>query len=103
MNGERPHQSPIDAQLSAPPADRLTAKVSQKRSSGSALTESRSMVLLILFGVTGALGIPLLWINKRFSLIEKLFWSAMVLIYTSLLVGFAAWVVMWAYRVVTGG
>jgi len=59
------------------------------------------MVLAILFGVTGALGIPLLWMNKRFSTLERVFWSIVLTIYTSLLIGGTLWVLWWAYRVLT--
>lgn len=60
------------------------------------------MVLVILFGVTGALGIPLLWVNKRFSLAERIFWSIVVLIYTTALVGVTAAIVVWAFQVIMG-
>jgi hypothetical protein len=64
------------------------------------MAESRWMVLAILFGVTGALGIPLLWISKRFSLAERIFWSIAVLVYTAALLGITAAIVMWTYRMV---
>lgn len=97
MNKTPPDQSPIDSQLAAPPAtsrDKSSAKVS--------MTDSRWMVLAILFGVTGALGIPLLWVSKRFSLVERIFWSIVVTIYTLALVGVTAAIVMWSYQMIMG-
>ncbi len=67
------------------------------------MTDSRWMVLAILFGVTGALGIPLLWVSKRFSLVERIFWSIVVTIYTLALVGVTAAIVMWSYQMIMGG
>ena len=102
MNHEQPNESPIDAQLAAPPvADPDTKGTAQQLKSGvSTMADSRGMVLVILFGVTGALGIPLLWVSSKFSFAERVFWSIVVIIYTSALVGVTAAIVMWAYRVI---
>lgn len=89
--------------MAAPPAvgaSSIPTAVQVKSSVGS-VAESKGMVLVILFGVTGALGIPLLWINKKFSLAERIFWSLVVIIYTTALVGVTAAIVMWAYRVIS--
>ncbi|MFG0290437.1 MAG: hypothetical protein ACF8CQ_19820 [Rhodopirellula sp. JB044] len=43
---------------------------------------SRWAVLTVLFVVTGAFGLPLLWRNDRFSLAGKCFWSVAVTAYT---------------------
>ena len=59
------------------------------------------MVLAILFGVTGALGLPLLWMSTKFSLVERIFWSLVVILYTTALVGVTAAIVMWAYGVIS--
>ncbi len=58
------------------------------------------MVLAILFGVTGALGMPLLWMSTKFSLAERIFWSIAVITYTTALVGVTAAIVMWSYRMI---
>ena len=103
MNQERSEQSPIDAQLASPPVTGPSSKraAQQLKSGVTTVAESRGMVLAILFGVTGALGIPLLWMGNRFSLVEKIFWSVVVIIYTTALVGVTAAIVMWAYRVIS--
>ena len=103
MNQQQPEESPLEAQLAAPPpvTAEKTGIGAQTKSGMAAVTDSRGMVLLILFGVTGALGIPLLWMNKNFSLIERIFWSIVVILYTTLLVGVTAAIVMWAYRAIS--
>ena len=104
MNQPRPDESPLEAQLAAPPAvsPRSATAAGQAKSGIATVAESKGMVLVVLFGVTGALGIPLLWVNKKFSLAERIFWSLVVIIYTTALVGVTAAIVMWAYRVIAG-
>ena len=104
MNQPQPDESPLEAQLAAPPAVNPSGDPTarQAKSSVATIAESKGMVLAILFGVTGALGIPLLWVNGKFSLAERLFWSLVVIIYTTALVGVTAAIVMWAYRVIIG-
>jgi len=98
-------ESPIDARLAAPPPrDSIEqGTIVTSKSGMSSLTQSRTMVLAILFGVTGALGIPLLWMNTPFSTAERIFWSIAVTIYTAALVGITGAIVVWSYRVITGG
>lgn len=68
------------------------------RSSLEALLESRLAVLCILFFVTGALGLPLLWFSPRFSWLERLFWAVVVTIYTVLLIALVWVVLRWSYN-----
>lgn len=42
-------------------------------------------ILLLLFGVTGVLGLPVLWVSRSFGLGMKLVLSVAVTIYTALL------------------
>ena len=51
------------------------------------LVHKRWVVLAVLFGVTGALGLPLLWVSRGFRLPGKLAWSILVTLYT----GFLFW------------
>lgn len=51
-------------------------------SGGRQLEQSRWAVLTVLFIVTGAFGLPILWRSDRFSRIEKCFWGVMVTVYT---------------------
>ena len=99
-------QSPIDAQLSAPPISRdSTPSVDlPEPSAGSAseMVQSRAAVLAMLFLVTGALGIPLLWMNQRFSNLERIVWSIIVTIYTIALIVIAWMIVMWSYHQIFG-
>jgi hypothetical protein len=51
------------------------------------------LVLAVLFGVTGCLGIPLLFMSRGFSRTSRCVWSIVSVIYTSLLLwGF--WLIM---------
>jgi hypothetical protein len=52
----------------------------------------------MLFGVTGCLGIPFLWMSPKFSRREKIVWSILVTIYTLVLIGVAVGVCWWSYR-----
>ncbi len=60
--------------------------------------QSRLLVLATLFCVTGALGLPLLWISPAFSRIHKVIWSIIVMAYTCALIGGTWAIVVWAYR-----
>lgn len=106
MSEQDPVDSPIESQLAAPPASGgLTPRVDLvEPSTGSAteMVQSRAAVLAILFLVTGALGIPLLWMNQSFSTIERIFWAIVVTIYTIGLIVIAWIIVMWSYRQVFG-
>lgn len=54
-------------------------------------------VLLLLFFVTGFLGLPVLWISRGFSPTMKVVWSIVVTIYTLILIGCTAAVLWWAW------
>lgn len=62
------------------------------------LLQSKPMVLGILFGVTGVLGLPLLWVNRRFSKRERIVWSILTTLWTAALIAVAVAVCVWAYR-----
>ncbi len=91
-------ESPIDAQLAAPPAATDTSYSRppfRPPSSGGELLQSRAAVFVALFLVTGALGIPLLWVNRNFSTTERIVWTIIVTIYTVGLLAFLAWFIWW--------
>lgn len=69
----------------------------EKPSAWERVAGSKAAVLVILFAVTGALGLPLLCWSPAFSRSAKWFWSIVVILYTILLVGITAAVVWWAY------
>ena len=60
--------------------------------------QNRRTVLAILFFVTGALGLPLLWVNRRFSIREQIIWSLVVTLYTALLIWGVAKICWWSYQ-----
>lgn len=62
------------------------------------LIQNKLAVLACLFLVTGFLGLPLLWMNRRFSTAERFVWSLVVTIYTLALIGLVGLVVLWLYR-----
>lgn len=62
------------------------------------LLDNPWVVLGLLFLATGALGLPFLWRSKGFSPLGKLVVGVTVTLYTLLLLGLAAWAVMWAWR-----
>lgn len=103
-------ESPIDAQLAAPPVsyDPSPRKRDDQGGDGSTHTpiadmiQNRGAVLAILFLTTGALGLPLLWMNKKFSNVERIFWAIVVTIYTILLIVAFCWIMLWSYRRIRG-
>lgn len=64
----------------------------------SRLLNSRGLMFAMLFCVTGFLGIPFLWKSEAFSRAEKIVWSLIVIVYTSILIWITASIVMWSYR-----
>lgn len=61
------------------------------------LVDNRWVVLGTLFGVTAALGLPLLWASRAFSTTSKIVWSVIVLLYTILILWLFWLVVVWSY------
>ena len=81
-----------EAEEVPPPAASLPTGSSNER-----MLQSRWVVLGLLFGVTGAIGLPLLWYNRRFSPMERVFWSVAVLSYTFALLGLTYAIFMWVW------
>ncbi len=107
MSQQDPVESPIESQLAAPPASHEPVPgtvdvVDPSTGSAAEMVQSRAAVLAILFLVTGALGIPLLWMNQSFSTVERIFWAIVVTIYTIGLIVIAWMIVMWSYRQIFG-
>ena len=60
-------------------------------------------MLAILFTTTGFLGLPLLWVNRRFNAAERVIWSVVVTLYTmALIIGVVA-ICVWSLRRITPG
>ncbi len=68
----------------------------------SDLVQSRGAVLAALFLVTGIFGLPLLWMNQRFSPSERILWAVVVSIYSLAMVVFGLWFLWWMYKVLFG-
>ena len=69
---------------------------------GGGLLENRRAILVLLWAVTGCLGLPLLWISPKFTATEKFVYSVLVTIYTLILIAIAAGTVWWAYARIMG-
>lgn len=90
-------ETPIEAKLAAPPPGLDHDSESDTPEPKPRMFQSRVAVLSILFLVTGAIGIPLLWASPHFSDNERFFWTFMVLLYTLGLLVMAGGIVWWAY------
>ena len=62
------------------------------------LMNNRSAMFLMLFCVTGFLGIPFLCKSSAFSTTEKIIWSIVVTIYTCILLWITGAIVWWSYN-----
>ena len=107
--------SPIDAELVAPPSSIEEAgpttvfqtsdavgHAPQRYGGADKLIQSKLAVLACLFLVTGFLGLPLLWMNRRFSAAERCLWAIAVIVYTLVLIGIVGAIVVWCYRQIMG-
>jgi hypothetical protein len=61
------------------------------------LLASRRMLLVLLFCVTGFLGLPLLWMSRAFTPGEKILWSVLNTLYTLALIAIVVGVCYWCY------
>jgi len=62
----------------------------------SGIERSRGSVLIVLFVVTGAFGLPMLWRSDRFSSSSKWLWSVTVTLYTAALFYLMVMLVWWS-------
>ncbi|MFM7929760.1 MAG: hypothetical protein ACKO9Q_18805 [Pirellula sp.] len=62
------------------------------------LISSRKVILLVLFCVTGALGLPLLWFSPAFSTRAKVVWSICNILYTLALIALCIGICIWSYQ-----
>lgn len=61
------------------------------------LLDNRAAIFVMLFCVTGFLGIPVLCASRGFTRTEKLVWSVVVTLYTCVLIAITAAIVWWSY------
>lgn len=80
---QQPPSSATGVYQHAADADRAADQASE------GIASNRPLVLGILFGVTGALGLPLLWYSPAFTRKEKWLWSIVNSLYTLGLVAIA--------------
>lgn len=73
------------------------ASPSKNNNQVSRLLNSRPTMFLMLFCVTGFLGIPFLVKSQAFSRSEKVIWSIVVTIYTCVLLWLTGAVLWWSY------
>ncbi|HEV7280073.1 MAG TPA: hypothetical protein VGN57_07645 [Pirellulaceae bacterium] len=59
--------------------------------------DSPGLVLLSCFTVFAVFGIPLIFMCRKFSPVMKLFWSAVVILYTLLLFACVGGILYWTY------
>ena len=80
---------PLDPRIAAAP------KVAFR---DSELVQSKLAVLAMLFFVTGFLGLPLLWLCRRFSPAERWIWAIINTVYTCVLIWIVYKICMWSWN-----
>lgn len=66
------------------------------------LLHSRGATLSFLFLVAGVIGLPLLWVNPKFSRGERVVWSVIVLLYSLTILILAGGMLWWIYQLIMG-
>lgn len=94
--------SAMNANSTQSNSDRQGNDRSHSNQIGGGLLENRRAILVLLWAVTGCLGLPLLWISPKFTATEKFIYSVLVTIYTLILIAIAAGTVWWAYARIMG-
>ena len=97
-------ESPIQAVIAAPPElspnDNSTG--ARRDDAFQAKLQSRTVVLFTIFVATGAFGIPLLWVNKKFSPGERIFWSIAAVLYSIGVLMLGAVILLWIWEKTIG-
>ena len=70
----------------------------QKTDMMQQILRSRVFIFAMLFGVTGFLGLPFLWMSPSFSRLEKVVWSIVNTLYTCALIWITVMICVWAYH-----
>jgi hypothetical protein len=89
-----------DTQKASPGASDTTKvehRANRPQTEWERMISSRKFILMMLFLVTGALGLPLLWMSPALSPLEKILWSIVNLIYTLALIAICIAICTWAY------
>lgn len=84
------------------PADALPGATTRAAKSGGTTwrqwIDDPWILLGTLFFVTAALGLPLLWMSRAFSLRGKIFWTVAVTAWTVLILALFGLLMWWCYR-----
>ena len=86
-----------DERTGPPPVKSREATPRPQAPAPKQLLNRRPTIFLLLFGVMGFLGIPLLVKSTAFSRREKVLWSCVVTLYTFGLMWGTAAIVWWSY------
>lgn len=100
-SGSKSHSiSSIGGATDTPRGDTVgvaSARRVRPQSQWEQLLSNRKWILLLLFCVTGFLGLPVLWLSYAFTTTEKIVWSIVNIAYTLMLIGACAGVIYWCY------
>ncbi len=77
-------------------------KFSSKTNSLDVILRSRTLIFVMLFAVTGFLGLPVLWLSPAFSKLEKCVWSVLNTLYTLILIAFTIAICWWSWNRIVG-
>lgn len=93
----RPSDASIDPAVSSPsePASPDASRVADPQ--WRKYVDSPGLVLLSCFTVFAVFGIPLIFMCRKFSPVMKVFWSAVVILYTLLLFACVGGILYWTY------
>lgn len=99
-------EQPLDALIEEPSLGEVAvpplpahdpSKTAAEPASWTEVRDNPLLLLSLLFGVTGFLGLPLLWKSKAFDWRGKLSLSLAVIAWTGLLIWLCGLVLMWSY------
>ena len=93
MTSEPPQLPPVVGQQTQAAA----TDPPKQESSLKKYINNKWLVLLLLFGCTAALGLPVLWKSTAFSRGGKVFWSVIVSLYTVLIFYIFFKIMAWSY------
>ncbi len=84
------------------PKDPAETKRVKKLGQMEQILNSRLLIFVLLFAVTGFLGLPILWLSPSFSRLEKCFWTVVNILYTSTLIAICLAICYWAWNRIVG-
>ena len=85
-------ETPLDAAIEDP-----TKSITPRSPGWRDVVDTPWLLLVMLFFVTAALGLPLLWISRGFSTVSKVVLTIVVLAWTALILWLFWLVMVWSY------